>query len=74
MDRQILLQHLAEAERHLVLSDKHISRQIDIIDWLKRARCSTELACDVLATYQSLRATHIAHYDMICRELDELER
>jgi hypothetical protein len=74
MDRQTLLQHLAEAEHHLVLSDKHIVRQIDIIDWLKQAQCSTDLALDVLATYQSLRATHKAHYDMICRELDELKK
>lgn len=74
MDRHTLLQHLAEAERHLALSDRHINRQIDIIDLLKQARCSTDLALDVLATYRSLRATHVAHYDMIRRELEELEK
>ena len=73
MDRHTLLRHLAEAEHHLMLSDKHIGQQIDIIDWLKRTRCSTDLALDVLATYRSLRAMHLAHYDMIRRELDELE-
>jgi len=77
MDRHTLLRHLAEAEHHLVLSNKHIGQQIDIIDRLKRTRCSTDLATDlaldVLATYRSLQATHLAHYDMICRELEELE-
>jgi hypothetical protein len=69
MDLQLIRQHLAEAERHVALSDMHIARQIEIIDELQQHGHSTLLALDLLETYRTLRETHVAHLDMIRREL-----
>ncbi len=69
MDFRLIRAHLAQAERHVALSDKHIARQIEIIDKLEHAGQSTELALDILATYRLLRASHVEHRDMIRREL-----
>jgi hypothetical protein len=71
MDLRMIREHLAEAERHVALSDKHIARQIEIIDHLARLGRSTDLALDVLATYRLLRASHVGHRDMIRRELEK---
>ncbi|WP_407180464.1 hypothetical protein [Bradyrhizobium sp. STM 3562] len=62
--------HLAEAERHIALGEKHIARQLEIIGNLKRAGHPTALAIDLLATYRLLLATHIAHRDLILHELE----
>ncbi|MGY3036177.1 hypothetical protein ACVIIV_005347 [Bradyrhizobium sp. USDA 4354] len=70
MDLRLIRKHLAEAERHVALSDKHIARQIEIIDELERAGRSTDLALDILATYRMVRASHVEHRDTIRRELE----
>ena len=54
MDLRIIREHLAQAERHLALSDRHIGRQIKIIDELQRDGRPTALALDVLATYRAV--------------------
>lgn len=69
MDLRLIQAHLAQAERHVALSDKHIARQIEIIDELERAGGSTVLALDLLATYRLLRALHVEHRNVIRREL-----
>lgn len=71
MDLRLIREHLAQAERHVALSDKHIARRVEIIDHLERLGRSTDLALDVLATYRRLRATHVEHRDMIRRELEQ---
>ncbi|SPP93230.1 hypothetical protein [Bradyrhizobium vignae] len=69
MDLRLIQAHLAQAERHVALSDKHIARQIEIIDELERAGGSTVLTLDLLATYRLLRALHVEHRNVIRREL-----
>jgi hypothetical protein len=71
MDLRIIREHLAEAEHHLALSDRHIARQIEIIDDLERDGHPTTLALDVLATFRALHATHLNHRDTIRKELDQ---
>ena len=71
MDLRIIREHLTEAERHLALSDRHIVRQIEIIDELERDGHPTTLALDVLATFRALHATHLNHRDTIRKELDQ---
>lgn len=44
MDLRLIRQHLAEAERHLTLSDKCITRQIEIINELERDGHASALA------------------------------
>jgi hypothetical protein len=69
MDLSLTREHLAQADRHIALSDKHIFRQIAIIGDLKRCGYPTEQAVAVLDTFRVLRATHAAHRDTIRREL-----
>jgi hypothetical protein len=71
MHLRLIREHLAEAEHHVALSDKHIARQIEIIDELERGGHSTHLALDLLDTYRALRATHVAHRDFIRKELGQ---
>ena len=71
MDLRTIREHLDEAERHLALSDRHIARQIQIIDELERDGHPTTLALDVLATFRTLHATHLNHRDTIRKELDQ---
>ncbi|WP_456837085.1 hypothetical protein [Bradyrhizobium sp. USDA 4486] len=68
MDLRLIREHLAQAERHVALSDKHIARQIEIIDGLERSGRPTGLALDLLATFRLLRASHVDHRDTIRRE------
>ena len=53
------------------MSDRHIARQIEIIDELERDGHPTTLALDVLATFRALHATHLNHRDTIRKELDQ---
>jgi hypothetical protein len=46
MDLRIIREHLAEAESHLALSDRHIAWQIQIIDELERDGHPTALALE----------------------------
>jgi hypothetical protein len=71
MDPRIIREHLAEAERHIALSSKHISRQIEIIDELERDGHPTALAVDLLATYLLLHAAQVSHLDTIRKELEQ---
>jgi hypothetical protein len=69
MDTRLLQEHLAEAERHIALGDKHIARQIEIIDALESAGHPIELAWSILDKFRLARAAHIAHRDTIRWEL-----
>jgi hypothetical protein len=71
MDLRIALAHLAEAEQHIALGERHIARQIEIIDMLGRGGHPTELATQVLKTYRELQITHLAHRDHIRNELEQ---
>ncbi|HZR72622.1 hypothetical protein [Bradyrhizobium sp.] len=71
MDLRLIWDHLAEAERHIALSDKHIARQIEIIDELERGGHPSLLARDLLRTYRMVRDNHVAHCDVIRRELEQ---
>ncbi len=71
MELRLVRRHLAEAERHVALSDMHITRQLEIIDELERGGHPTSLALDLLHTYRVLRTTHKAHRNLIRRELEQ---
>jgi hypothetical protein len=71
MDLSITREYLAEAERHIALSNRHIARQVEIIEELGRSGCPIDLALDVLETYREVHAAHIAHRDRIRKELEQ---
>jgi hypothetical protein len=68
---QLQLQHLAQADRHIALSDKNIARQVEIIAELESKGHSVVLANELLATFYAVRDTHISHRDLILRELGQ---
>ncbi|MBI5264981.1 MAG: hypothetical protein HY852_24570 [Bradyrhizobium sp.] len=70
MDLRLSREHLVQAERHIALSDKAIARQIQIIDELEVGGHPTVLALDLLATFHAARAIHVAHRDLIRKELE----
>lgn len=70
MDMRLTQRDLAEAERHIALSDKHIARQVEIIDELECGGHSTSLALDLLDAFRMVRATHVAYRDLIRNELE----
>lgn len=70
MDLRLVRQHLAEAERHLALSDRRIARQIEIIDELERDGHPTYLAYELLATYRAVHANYLIHAETIRTELE----
>jgi hypothetical protein len=64
MDREMLQQHLAQAEAHVETGYKNIARQRDVIAQLEREGQDTALARDTL-----MQALHIADRERILREL-----
>ena len=70
MDRSRQLQHLEEAERHLLRGEQNITDQEERIEVLERDGHETTLARAVLETFLSTQMQFVAHRDQILRELD----
>jgi hypothetical protein len=71
MDLALLRKQLANAERHLAECDVTVSRQQEIVESLEKSRCPTQLARDLLRTYEDQRDECAAHRD---RLKDAIER
>ena len=72
MDRTMLLDHLAQAERHVAQGDGHILRQRALIDRLHRDGHETSVAEDLLRRFEEIQRMHIADRDRLRRELEAL--
>ncbi|MBU6464097.1 MAG: hypothetical protein KGK01_09830 [Bradyrhizobium sp.] len=70
MDRAILEQHLAQAQRHVIEGLEHLGLQEQIIADLERGGHDAAEALKVLAT---LRKTQATHEDSVKRILSELK-
>lgn len=69
MDREILKQHLALAQRHASMGEKHIARQESLVAELDRDGHDTAEARKILAT---LRDTQRLHEQDVERLLTQL--
>ena len=69
MDLEMHLRHLREAERHVAEGERHIADQEERVAVMDRAGHETQLARDLLATYRTALASHIAHRDVIIFEI-----
>ncbi|MCA1364422.1 hypothetical protein I6F14_26130 [Bradyrhizobium sp. IC3069] len=69
MDRAMALRHLAEAEEHISLADRHLSEQEVRIADLELSGHDTSLARAIGETFRLTLARHLAHRDHILREL-----
>jgi hypothetical protein len=69
MDRQTIAEHLALAERHVAEGQDHIERQRMVIAELERDRHDTTRAKELLDTFKTTQALHIADRDRLRQEL-----
>lgn len=65
-----VLEHLAQAGRHVAEGKRNILRQEELIADLNRAGRDTELARAILDTLEHTQALHVQHRDDILRELE----
>jgi len=64
-----MIEHLAQAERHVAQGELHLIRQREIIDELERGGHDTASARDLLLKLEETQALHIADRDRIRAEL-----
>jgi hypothetical protein len=71
MDRTMLLEHLAMAERHVAEGERHIRRQHEIIAELGRNGHDTQRSRELLGLFEELQTSHIGDRDRLAKELAE---
>jgi hypothetical protein len=69
MDRALLLDHLATAERHVAEGEHHLARQRRLIAEMERDGHDTRSALELLSTLEQTQAMHVSHRDHIRAEL-----
>jgi hypothetical protein len=69
MNRRLLIDHLAQAELHVSLGEKHIAGQRALIARLDDGQLDTGMALKILKTYLSTQKTHVADRDRLSAEL-----
>jgi hypothetical protein len=70
VNRKIMLEHLAMAERHVASGEGHLRRQETLIGELDRGGHGTTDACAILATMRQTQELHVQDRDRILRELE----
>jgi hypothetical protein len=75
MDRQILLEHLAQAERHIEAGARIVRRQRELIAELQRDGHDAKEARRLLKQFEDVQAMHLTEHDRLIKELaEEMER
>jgi uncharacterized protein (UPF0335 family) len=69
MGREMLEQHLAQAERHVAEGEDHIARQRQIVDELASSGHDLKAAQELLALFEDMQKSHIADRDRLRAEL-----
>jgi hypothetical protein len=72
MDREQLLQHLAQAEDHVATGIEHIERQQKVIAELERDGHDLTQAKALLDQFEQLQQMHVADRDRLLRNLETL--
>ena len=70
MNRDLLLRHLAQAERHVARGNEHISRQESLIAEMDRHGHNTMDARKLLDTLRKTQALHRQDMERLLRELE----
>jgi hypothetical protein len=68
--RNVLEQHLAQAERHVLQGDLILERQRRLIDQRLRDGRDIELAVELLAQMEEMQRMHLADRDRLRDELE----
>jgi hypothetical protein len=70
MDRRaMLVEHLAQAARHVAAGERYVKRQRRIVAHLKREGRDVREASDLLLQFEVRQALHIAEWDRLRNEL-----
>jgi hypothetical protein len=69
MDRALLIQNLAEAERHVAEGERHLAEQEARIIALEHRGHDTEEAVTILETLKQSQVLHLASRDRILKQL-----
>jgi hypothetical protein len=69
MDKTMLENHLAQAERHVALGHEHVQNQRVLIVKLARDGHDTTMARKLLSQFEEIQRSHIADRDRLKDEL-----
>jgi hypothetical protein len=69
----MIASHLAQAEEHVRLGEKHLAAQRAIVTDMESKGADVTQARDLLTTFMSMQANHVADRDRIARELSALD-
>jgi hypothetical protein len=70
MERALIVEHLAQAERHVAEGQQHIERQRQIIRELERDGHDLAIAEALLTQFEEMQLLHISDRDRLRVELD----
>jgi Spy/CpxP family protein refolding chaperone len=73
MDRATILNHLAQAERHVNMGAQHVSSQLSLIERMQRDGHDVTAARQLLEQFEEIQALHIVDRDRLRAELDEFQ-
>jgi hypothetical protein len=71
-DRTTLLKYFSMACRHVAIGEKNVARQREIVAWLEGGGHNFRVAKSLLASFEELQNTHIAHRDRLEKALAEI--
>jgi hypothetical protein len=69
MDREILLRHLAQAERHMVEGQTQVERVREVLARLKRDGHDTRRARELLRSFEETQAQIVTKRDWLGKEM-----
>jgi hypothetical protein len=72
MDREQLLQHLAQAEDHVAAGTQHVARQREIIAEVERDGHDAPQAKALLEQFEQLQEMHVVDRDRLLRNVEAL--
>lgn len=71
MDRHMLLEHLAQAERHVAEGERLLAQQHLQVDGMERDGHDSSMARELLHTMERTQVLHLADRERIRRELED---
>jgi len=72
MDRQMIIDHLELAERHVSEGAAHVEQQRQLVERLAHEGHYTDRSEAILAQFEDLLAMHIADRDRLQKTLEEI--
>jgi len=73
-DRTLILDHLAQARRHVTEAKRHIANQREIVAQKERDGHGTATSKQLLDQFKHLYRMHVADRDRLEKELDEASK